>query len=189
MVFMKPLHALSFVTLLAGSQACFASGDYTYLDYAIGITKPAYTSATGKYSAISGSFGLQSKAFVAFDVQSYDDSRRYNYDVTGIGIGAYTGIGIVTDLYGLAQVVRADLGNNNDSGYRLTVGVRTITLGNIELNAKIKHEDIYDKTNDSFAIGARYYFTPMFSLGASYETAYIKDSDMKALYGSVRLNF
>ncbi|MBJ7539311.1 hypothetical protein [Marinomonas transparens] len=185
---MKYFTSVKFATLLALSTSTHAS-DYTYIDYALGATDPESTSASGEYSSLSGSFEMQNRAFIAFQSNNYEDDRRYDIDITALGIGAYVDSGIRTDLYGLVQLVKTDLGNHEDTGFRITIGLRSSISSNIELAVKIKHEDVYRDTSKSYAAELRYYLTPDFSAGASYETADINGSEMNTLYGSLRLNF
>lgn len=186
---MKGFIKTTFAALLTLTTLNAHSNEYTYIDYALGIVDPEYDASIGEYSSLSGSFKMRDDSFISFESSNYEDTNEYDYDITALGIGAYVDSGVVTDIYGLVQLVKADLGYRDETGFRITVGLRTSLSNNIELAAKMKHEDIYRRTSKTYALELRNYLTTHFSVGASYETANINDLEIDIFYGSLRLNF
>jgi len=180
---------IHFAVFLMLSASSIQAKDYTYIDYARGATDPESTSNYGKYTSLSSSFEIQNNAFLTFESTQYEDTNRYDIDIKAIGMGGLTDYGLRTDLYGMVQLIRSNLGYSKNTGFRITLGLRSNLSNNVEFAAKAKYEDVYTEASNSYALSLRYYFTTALSAGASYETASINESDMNALYGSLRLNF
>lgn len=180
---------VAFVALLTLPALNTYANEYAYIDYAVGFTAPENTSSLGEYSSLSVSFEIDNKSFLLFDSSDYEETNEYNYDINAIGLGAYTNFGVMTDLYGAIQLVRADLGRREETGFQFVAGLRSNLSEDIELAAKMKHEHIYNTTSKTYALELRNYITTYFSVGASYETKNINGLELEVLYGSLRLNF
>jgi hypothetical protein len=186
---MKYFVKAAFVALFTLPVLSVHADEYAYIDYALGVTAPENTSSMGEYSSLSVSLELDSRSFLLFDSSDYEDTNEYNYSINALGLGTYGNFGSMTDLYGAAQFVRADLGATEEIGFQFVIGLRSNLSEDIELAAKMKYEHIYNATSKSYTLELRKYVTTNFSIGASYETTSINDLEIDTLYGSLRLNF
>lgn len=168
-----------------------ASGfSYNYLDVGFGITDNVDNDSTGEFKTMSGAFQTQSGPFVAFESTGYEEDGQYNVDLTALGVGAFTATGGSTDFYGTLQLVNADFGTGSDqSGYRVSMGFRSAFGSHVELDAKVKFEEVYDESDTSVYLAARFYATPTLAAAINYDSAGVNGSDIDSYYASIRLAF
>jgi hypothetical protein len=166
--------------LSAGAQA----GPFDYIDYGFGKIDPDSSSSSDDYSSLSGAFQTSAGPFIALETTEYGE-----LDVLAIGAGVYAPVGGQSNVFGMLQYIKADYGNNDETGFRISAGVRTTLTNRVELEGKIKHDDVYSQTDTSFAAALRYYVTPNFSVAANYDTAETNGNDLNAMFASLRLNF
>lgn len=176
---------LSSLAATAFTLSMTAQADtFTYIDYGFGSIDPDYSVSDDDYASLSGAFETSSGPFIAFESTEYG-----SLDVMAVGAGAYTPIGSQSNLFGVLQYVKVDLGRTDETGFRLTVGVRSTLSDRVELEGKIKHDDVFSETDTSFAAAVRYYVTPNFSVAANYDVAEINSNDQNAMFASLRLSF
>ena len=76
------------------------------------------------------------------------------------------------------------ISGEDDNGYGITAGIRSMLSEQFELRGAIRYIDIEDDET-AFEIGADYFFTPQFSFGATYVIA----DDVDLLGVSARYTF
>lgn len=111
-------------------------------------------------------------------VSNSDDGVDVDFNWLSAGLGYRTAISASTDFYGLVTYENVEVEasyrgssiSDDENGYGLSVGVRSMVSGNIELDGRLGYIDIADESETSFTVGARYYFNNNFSLGANYTT-------------------
>ncbi|GGN30779.1 MULTISPECIES: hypothetical protein [Marinomonas] len=158
---------------------------FTYLDYGFGSIDPDYTVANDDFSSLSGAFEFGKGAFIAAESTEYG-----SIDLMAIGAGVYAPVGRASSLFGILQFVDVDWNNNNDddTGYRLTAGLRSSLADRLEIEGKLKYDDVFSETDSSFALGLRFYITRNFSIAANYDVAEINENDQNAMFASLRLS-
>lgn len=158
---------------------------FTYLDYGLGKIDPDNSDPVDDdYSSLSGAFELGNGPFIAAESTSYGA-----LDITAMGAGIYTPVGRASNLYGMLQFVQADWGNNNDeTGYRLTAGLRSSLADRLEFEGKFKYDDVFTDTDSSFAFALRFYMTKNLSIAANYDIAQFNQNDQNAIFASLRLS-
>ncbi|NLQ17878.1 hypothetical protein HGG82_09585 [Marinomonas sp. M1K-6] len=157
---------------------------FTYLDYGFGSIDPDYTVSDDDYSSLSGAFETSSGPFIAFESTEYGST-----DVMAIGAGAYTPVGSQASLFGVLQYVKVDLGRTDETGFRVSLGLRSTLSDRVELEGKVKYDDVFAETDTSFAAALRYYVSKNFSIAANYDTAELAGNDQNAMFASLRLSF
>ena len=106
-----------------------------------------------------------------------DDAYGFDIDIdmASMGLGYRYGLNATTDIFGEVTYEYVELSegsvDEDENGYGLAVGVRSMVTNNIELSGAIRYIDIDDEDDTEFEVGANYYFTPNFALGASYALA------------------
>lgn len=176
--------------LLTGltATACFLSTNvlaeslFTFIEYSKGTVD--VDSSDDEYTSLSGAFETSGGPYVAFESTEYG-----SLDVMAVGAGVYSSVGSQSNLFGQLQYVEVDLGSTEETGFRLTAGLRTTISDRVELEGKVKYDDVFSETDSSFAVAARYYVTKNFSIAANYDTAEIADYNFDAMFVSLRLSF
>ncbi|TBR44836.1 hypothetical protein CBF23_002050 [Marinomonas agarivorans] len=179
------------IAVSAASTALHASDfSYNYIDLGFGITDDENSSSNGEYRTFAGSFVTPMGPFIAFESTSYEEEGQYNVDLTAVGVGAFTATGSQTDIFGTLQLVNADLGTSGDeSGFRVSIGARTALGSHVELDGKVKYEDVYEDSDTSIAIALRYYATPGLAASLNYDTAEINGLEIDSMYAAIRFAF
>lgn len=191
---------LKFASALAASAAFVpflaqAEGiSYSYVDAAYVNTDIDRFNEDVDGFALRGSYELTSNVFVfagyadqSTSVAGFDiDLQQYN-----VGLGYAWPLGKALDMYGKVGYVSAEadvqgLGDADDDGYSLAVGLRGRAIGQLELEGAVSYVDLSDSGDDTaLDLGARWYFTPQFAFGV--ETSL---GDNATTYGlGVRWNF
>ncbi|MCW4629805.1 MULTISPECIES: hypothetical protein [Marinomonas] len=177
---------LSSLAATAFTLSMTAQADtFTYIDYGFGSIDPDYTVANDDFSSLSGAFEFGKGAFIAAESTEYG-----SIDLMAIGAGVYTPIGGASSLFGILQFVDIDWNNNSDdeTGYRFTAGLRSSIADRLEVEGKLKYDDVFSETDSSFALGLRFYVTRNFSIAANYDVAEINNNDQNAMFASLRLS-
>ena len=88
-------------------------------------------------------------------------------------------------VYNDAEVRSSGFGNysEDDTGWNAQVGLRSRLTNDIEVDANVRHVDIYDGSDQEWTVAGRYFITQEFSLGAGY-TLIDSDNSYMALTGS-----
>lgn len=164
------------------STAAQAESIFTFIDYGTGTVD--VDSSDDEYTSLSGAFETSGGPYVAFESTEYG-----SLDVMAVGAGVYSGVGSQSNIFGQLQYVEVDLGRSDETGFRLTAGIRTTISDRVELEGKFKYDDVFSDTDSSFAVAARYYVTKSFSVAANYDTAEIAGYNYDAMFASLRLSF
>ena len=80
-----------------------------------------------------------------------------------------------TDAYVGANIERVDGDVEDDTGYSINAGLRSMLTEQVELAGEGGYYDV-DDGEATFKIGANYYITPQWAVGASYK--FIDDLDI-----------
>ena len=189
-----------FVSALAASAAFVpflaqAEGlSYSYLDAAYLNTDIDRFDEDVDGFALRGSYELTDNVFVfagyadqGTSVAGFDiDLQTYNF-----GLGYAWPLGEALDVYGKVGYVSAEadvegLGDADDDGYSLAVGLRGRAVEQLELEGAVSYVDLSDSGDDTtLDLGARWYFTPQFAFGV--EGSFGDDANTYGL--GVRWNF
>ena len=146
--------------------------------------------------------GFQIQGFKSLNENVYLTGRygQLGEDVSGVdidldyasaGVGYRYGLTQNTDFFGEVtyEYVNIDveldsISGEDDNGYGITAGIRSMLSEQFELRSAIRYIDIEDDET-AFEIGADYFFTPQFSFGATYVIA----DDVDLLGVSARYTF
>ena len=146
--------------------------------------------------------GFQIQGFKSLNENVYLTGRygQLGEDVSGVdidldyasaGVGYRYGLTQNTDFFGEVtyEYVNIDveldsISGEDDNGYGITAGVRSMLSEQFELRGAIRYIDIEDDET-AFEIGADYFFTPQLSFGATYVIA----DDVDLLGVSARYTF
>ncbi|MDC9513877.1 outer membrane beta-barrel protein [Pseudoalteromonas sp. CST5] len=170
--------AILLVTAVITSPAAFAeSPNFNYV--AAGYLDGDIDGDDADGWTFDGSTLLGENFFLSGQYQTLgnsDDGVDVDLNWLSAGIGYRTAIGANTDFYGLATYENVELeasyrgsnASNDENGYSLSVGVRSMVSDNIELDGRVGNVDIADESETSFSVGARYYINNNVSLGANY---------------------
>ncbi|RVU84271.1 porin family protein [Leucothrix sargassi] len=155
---------------------------------------PKWDQITGTYSAFDidfdgfkvdfTGFGLSGTKLVTPNLFVEGSLSTVSEDETGdellsfnelsLGLGYRHSISATTDIFGVVSYedaeVEAEDETASESGYGLKAGIRSMVSPKVELAAEVKYVDIEDVDNATFAVSGDYFFTPQFSVGASYST-------------------
>ncbi|WP_417658827.1 porin family protein [Pseudidiomarina sp.] len=119
----------------------------------------------------------------AVDVESASLYGNVGYKFYNMGntVGYVAG-GLV---YNDAEVKSSGFGNysEDDTGWNAQIGLRSRLTNDIEVDANVRHVDIYDDSDQEWTVSGRYFITQEFSLGAGY-TLIDSDNSYLALTGS-----
>ena len=141
----------------------------------------------GSYEIVDNVFVFAGYADQGTSVAGLDiDLQSYN-----LGLGYAWPLGKALDLYGKVGYVSAEadvdgLGDADDDGYSLAVGLRGRAIEQLELEGAVSYVDLSDSGDDTtLDLGARWYFTPQFAVGL--ESSFGDDANTYGL--GVRWNF
>lgn len=146
--------------------------------------------------------GFQIQGFKSLNENVYLTGRygQLSEDVSGVdidldyvsaGVGYRYGLTQNTDFFSEVtyEYVNLDIeldsiSGEDDNGYGITAGIRSMLSEQFELRGAIRYIDI-EEDETAFEIGADYFFTPQFSFGATYVIA----DDVDLLGVSARYTF
>ncbi len=166
------LRSLLVILSLAFSvSATAADFDYNYFSVGYGTTDFDEINVDGDGLSAKGSYAINDTYHVFGGYKSA--GLDFGVDVTtfSAGFGYNRGLSEIVDLvarlsYEYIELDAPGLGDVDDSGLGLGVGLRIAASNKLELNAGINHVDYGDGGDDTgFAAGGLYNFTDTFSLG------------------------
>lgn len=179
---------LAAVLLSSVPFASFAAKDlsYTYIQGAYSKVEldDSDEDADGFTAAFSGQISDSFFIFAGYGKVESDEYGASNTSVESESISA--GLGFIlpltesgsTDLNLTAAYIHREFstesdlpileGKVDDEGYGLGARLRHLLTEQIELNASIDYEDIFDEDNTNYSIGALFHLTESLSLGGSY---------------------
>ena len=134
----------------------------------------------GENVFVTGTYSQQSDDIFGVDI---------DLDMASLGLGYRYGLTQNTDFFGVVSYENIEISgageSEDDNGYGLTAGVRSIVTDSVELRGAIRYLDIADDGDTFFVAGADYFFSPQFAIGVSYETS----SDLSFFNVNARYNF
>lgn len=145
---------------------------------------------------INGSFLVNDNVFLSAGYSSLSD-EIYDVDLDlnqgSVGLGYRHGISENTDVFGAVsyEYIELEADSNfgsdsvDESGYGLTVGLRSMVGDAFELNGQIGYIKIDDESETAVGVSAFYHFTEQFSVGGGYTV----QDDLDTLSASVRFSF
>ena len=121
---------------------------------------------------LGGSFELNDNWIIVGGYTAIDFNNNVDGTLLEIGAGYVWHYSDDFDLVSTASLVRADVetpfGDDDDSGFLLTAGLRGFVAPKFELRGFVNHINL--DSNDSFLqVAGDYYFTNQFSAGASLD--------------------
>ena len=159
--------------VLGGAPALAEGLNYNYVEAAYVDTEidDSAFDVDGDGIALGGSVELGESIFLIAGYSAQEFDFGIDLDQWSVGVGGHIPISEKIDLVGSVSYVDAEVdtrfGNFDDSGYGLSVGVRARVADNVEVEGGVNYVDLDDVGDDTtFGVGARYYFTPEFALGA-----------------------
>lgn len=172
---------LLLATLVIASTPTFSeTPDFNFIEAGYGIGDiDDLDGVSLKGFAIDGSFTVGENGFITANYSSLGD-EDFGIDIdavtSSIGFGYRYSLADSTDAYASIsyEYVEADIegfGSDDDSGFGLTVGVKSRLTDQFELDGSIGYINIADESEVGFGISGHYYFTPKFAVGVSYSTA------------------
>jgi len=169
------------IGLLALSASASADGfNYNYLTLGYGNTDFDVIDADGDGFTIGGSYGFTDRihGFIGYDTADLEDVVDLNR--WRVGVGYNTGLSDTVDMYARLSYESIDfdlppiavplVGDTDDSGFGVSIGVRFRATDALELNGGIKHVDYSDLGDDTgLEVGGVYSFNETWSLGLQGE--------------------
>jgi opacity protein-like surface antigen len=159
---------------------------YTYGE--LGYVSADYDdiSEDGDGYLIGGSYQLTNNIHVVAD---YTDIDLDHGDASALSIGGGVNFPLRAgfDAVGRLRYIDAEVdrpGDNDETGFGIDAGVRTMINSQLELNGGIRYTDVFDD-NTSLVIGGLYDVVPNFALGGEFEYS----DDYTALVLKARLYF
>lgn len=187
---MKILNAMVGTLLLAAAPIAAQAEDMSYSFIDLGYSELNFDGGpTGDGFGARGSIGFAENFFGFADYLSQDFSGL-DLDIYSIGLGGRLEIAESVDLVGKVGYLKADASagglSADDSGYLVSAGVRARPASQFELEGNVIYRDLGNGADDTaVAVGARYFFTDMFAVGAEYELS----DDQDVWFAGIRLSF
>ena len=174
----RKLLALTLLALAAPAMAgdlsyTFVQGGYQRIDF----DDDFIGSVDGDGFGLGFSFEVGENFFIAgsYGTAELDTDdilgRTVDYDRTDVGLGCRGAVADKTDFFGIVSWVKAEastsgFGSQDDDGYGLTVGLRSMVTDKVELEGHLGYVDLGDSGDGtSVGVGALYEFTPTFAVG------------------------
>ncbi len=121
---------------------------------------------------------------VNVDAETYDLGVTAHTSALGPGSSAFANL---SALYGEAQVDGGPPNNTDyDTGYAVSIGIRSMVTDIIELDLALSRQDLYDEHESSFEFAGRIYASKMVSFGAGVVFSRLVD---KSLVVNARVDF
>ncbi|QJR80830.1 TonB-dependent receptor [Alteromonas pelagimontana] len=160
--------ALSFSALADSPDWQYVEGGYTALD----IDNAGGFDPDG--ATIGGKYMLKNNIYLSGDYSFFED-HSIDIDMLSLGAGYRMRINAMTDAYVGANYERIDSDFDDENGYSVNAGIRSRVTDQVELAGEIGYYDV-DEGDVTVKVGANYYFTPQWAIGASYEK--LDDADI-----------
>jgi hypothetical protein len=149
--------------------ALAASPTYNYLDAAY-LSVDVDDGPTLDGFGVDGSFALTERFHV---VASYGEISKSPWTLSSgsVALGWNHSLNDITDFVARAgweygRVKYSGFGSDDDNGWSVEVGVRSMLTPQFELNGFVSHVDIFDGDDQAVSVGGVFYFTPSIGLGA-----------------------
>jgi hypothetical protein len=187
---MKIVNAMVGTLLLAAAPIAAQAEDmsYSYIDLGYAETN-LDGGPTGDGFGARGSIGFAENFFAFADYLS-QDFGPIDIDIYSVGLGGHMGLADSVDLVGRVGYLKADASaggfSGDEDGYMASAGVRARPAQQFELEGNVIYRDLGGGADDTaVAVGARYFFTDMFAIGAEYEMS----DDADTWFAGIRLSF
>ncbi len=134
---------------------------------------------------LKGSKQISDDFYIAGD---YTDVSKSGLDLAllTVGFGYKNDFSNTSSFFTELDYARLDIGGGaDDTGYELTVGIRSMFTEQIELKAAVEYLDIDNDDTTSMVLGGAYNLTDNFALFADYKY----ESDISSYGVGVRFNF
>jgi opacity protein-like surface antigen len=139
----------------------YVEGGYTKLDFDNNESfEPDGFTASGKYL-------LNSNWYLSGEYSFFEEGN-FDFDMLTVGAGYRLPVNATTDAYFGANLERVDGDIDDDNGYSVNAGLRSMVTEQIELAGEVGYYDV-DGGEATIKVGANYYITPQWAVGASYE--------------------
>ncbi len=150
----------------------------------------------GNGFGLSGSFSVAPELAItaSYGGRSFDTFQGVDVDSTSLTLGVTfyssgeSGTSAFANISALRGEVESTNGfttiDDNDTGFIMSFGLRHMATDALELELNYFHTDIFDDTDNTVGLGARFYATEKFSLGIGYETS----NDIDTLLLNARFN-
>ncbi|MBV1909747.1 MAG: hypothetical protein KUG78_10535 [Kangiellaceae bacterium] len=134
---------------------------------------------------LKGSKEISDNFYIAGDFTRLSENG-FDFDATTVGIGYKLDFTNSSTFFSEVDYARFDVdGGNNEDGYQITAGVRSMLTDRFELKAAIEYLDINDADGTFYVLGGAYSFTDKLAVYADYSY----ESDVSAYGVGVRYNF
>ena len=186
---MKMVNAMVGTLLLAAAPIAAQAEDMSYSFIDLGYAETNLDGGpTGDGFGARGSIGFAENFFGFADYLTQDFGLQ-DIDIYSIGLGGHMDLSDSVDLVGRVGYLSANASNDGASaedGFMASAGVRARPAQQFELEGNVIYRDLGGGADDTaVAVGARYFFTDMFAVGAEYEMS----DDADTWFAGVRLSF
>ena len=151
-----PLNALA-----DGPDWQYVEGGYTQLDF------DDNDSFDPDGVVISGTYLTTPNVYVTGDYRMTEEGR-FDLDMLTLGAGYRLPINATTDAYFGANFERLDTSGDDENGYSINAGIRSMLTRQFELSGELGYYDVVDG-EATVKVAANYYFNTDWAVGASYE--------------------
>lgn len=140
----------------------YVEGGYTKMDFDGNESfEPDGLTVNGKY--------LMNSNWYLNGEYSFFEEGNFDFDMLTLGAGYRLPLTATTDAYFGANVERVDGdGDIDDTGYSVNAGLRSMLTEQVELAGELGYYDV-DDGEAFFKVGANYYITPAWAVGANYK--------------------
>ena len=186
---MKTVKALVGAVLLAATPLAVQADEMSYSFIDLNYTDANLDNGpSGDGFNLRGSVGFAENFFGFADYLTQDFGLQ-DIDIYSIGLGGHMDLSDSVDLVGRVGYLSANASNDGASaedGFMASAGVRARPAQQFELEGNVIYRDLGGGADDTaVAVGARYFFTDMFAVGAEYEMS----DDADTWFAGVRLSF
>ena len=146
----------------------YIEGGYTKLDFDDNASfEPDGLTVNGKY--------LLDRNWYLNGEYSFFEEGSFDFNMLTVGGGYRLPINATTDVYVSANLERVDGDVDDETGYSINAGVRSMLTEQVELAGEVGYYDV-DDGDVTFKVNANYYITPQWAVGAKYTV--IDDADI-----------
>lgn len=155
------LSATSFITLADSPEWRYVEGGYTKMDF------DDNESFEPDGFVVSSKYLLNSNIYLNGEYSNFEEGS-FDFDMLTLGAGYRLPINNTTDAYFGANFERIDGDFDDETGYSVNAGLRSMVTEQVELLGEVGYYDVEDG-DTTFKVGANYYITPQWAIGASYK--------------------